>query len=371
MGAAMKLTIPRASLLGLLQKVIGVVERKQTLPILGNVLLRCGDGRLSLSATDLEMELIAECVVPETLPSLSVTAPGRKLLDICRSLEEGGDIDLLVEGDKLRLHSGKARFSLATLPADNFPSFEAPAVEERLEIEGAMLRRVMEQSMFAMALQDVRFYLMGLLLEVEGVALRAVASDGHRLAYCEQVLASPVNVRRQVIIPRKGVVELHRLLGEWAGDVAVYLGGNALRAVLGDTVFSVKLVDAKYPDYRRVIPSDVGRTLSVEKDAFKQALARVSVVCQEKFRSVRFEFMPGSLALSATSPEHEEASDVVDIAYEGQPLETAYNGSYIMDALNHCGSEQVRFGISDASTACVIEAEGDSSCKFVVMPLRL
>lgn len=368
----MKLSVARADLLGLLQKVMGVVERKQTLPILGNVLIRCKSGRLSLRATDLEMELIAEASSsPEATQDLAITAPGRKLLDICRSLAEGCEVELLVEADKLRLHSGKARFSLATLPADNFPSFEAPIVEECFPIDGAKLRRAMEQSMFAMALQDVRFYLNGLLLEVEGGALRAVASDGHRLAYSEQLLESPVSTQRQVIIPRKGVLELHRLLGDWSGNVELSLGGNTLRAVMGDTVFSVKLVDAKYPDYRRVIPSDVGRVVMVDKEALKQALARVTVVCQEKYKSVRFDFAAGILSLSATSPEQEEASDVVDIAYQGDPLETAYNGSYIMDALNHCGADQVRFGVADSSAACVIEAEGDSGSKFVVMPLRL
>ncbi|BBL69396.1 DNA polymerase III subunit beta [Methylogaea oryzae] len=367
----MKLNVARADLLGLLQKVMGVVERKQTLPILGNVLIHSEQGRLSLTATDLEMELIAEAALPEVSEQLAVTAPGRKLLDICRSLADGCDVGLLVEGDKLRLQSGKARFTLATLPVDNFPSFEAPAVEERFVIDGSKLRRALEQSMFAMALQDVRFYLNGLLLEVEGTALRAVASDGHRLAYSEQILDAPVNAQKQVIIPRKGVVELHRLLGDWSGEVELTLGGNSLRAVIGDTVFSVKLVDAKYPDYRRVIPSDVGRVISVDKESLKQALARVSVVCQEKFKSVRFDFTAGTLSLSATSPEQEEASDVVDVDYQGKPLETAYNGSYIMDALNHCGGESIRFGIADGSTACVIASEGDAASRFVVMPLRL
>jgi DNA polymerase-3 subunit beta len=367
----MKLTIPRANLLSLLQKVIGVVERKQTLPILSNVLIRCSEGRLSLSATDLEMELIAGTALDVDLPPLTITAPARKLLDICRSLEEGSNIDLQLEGDKLRVHSGKTRFSLATLPADNFPSFEALPTELRFAIDGVKLRRVIEQSMFAMAQQDVRFYLNGLLLEVEGQALRAVASDGHRLAYCEQTLEDPVDQPQQVILPRKGVSELYRLLDNWSDDVGVCLGDNTLRVLLGDTVFSVKLVDARYPDYRRVIPSNISRVVEVEKDALKQALSRVFVVCEEKFRNIRFEYKANNLTVSASSPEHEEASDEVDIVYGGDFLETAYNGSYLMDALNHLSGEQVRFGLSDGNAACVIEADSDADSRFVVMPLRL
>lgn len=367
----MKLTIPRTNLLGLLQKVIGVVERKQTLPILSNVLICCSDGRLSLSATDLEMELIAGMALNAEQPPLNITAPARKLLDICRSLAEDSLIDLVLEGDKLRVHSGKTRFSLATLPADNFPSFEALSTELRFTVDGVTLRRVIEQSMFAMALQDVRFYLNGLLLEVEGQSLRAVASDGHRLAYCEQTLEAPVEQPQQVILPRKGVSELYRLLDNWNDEVGVCLGDNTLRVLLGDTVFAVKLVDARYPDYRRVIPSNVSRVVEVEKDPLKQALSRVFVVCEEKFRNIRFAYETNRLTVSASSPEREEASDEVDIVYGGEPLETAYNGSYLMDALNHIKGEQVRFGLSDGNTACVIEADSDTDSKFVVMPLRL
>lgn len=367
----MKLHIERNELLGLLQKVVGVVERKQTLPILGNVLLRSGNGRLQVTATDLEVELITALDSPDGGEPQAITVPGRKFFDICRSLPEGAMVDLDTDGERLRLRSGKARFALATLPADGFPAFEAPPSEQRIVLEGSKLRSALDKSMFAMAQQDVRFYLNGLLLEVEGGFLRAVASDGHRLAYCEQALESGPADAKLVIIPRKGVMELYRLLADWHGDVELIFGGNALRATLGDTVFSVKLVDAKYPDYRRVIPQDLGRVIEVDKEALRQAVGRVAVVCQEKLKGVRFEFAETGLTLSASSPDQEEACDVVDIEYHGAPFETAYNGGYILDALTHCNSEKVRLSVADASTACVVEEPEDGNGRFIVMPLRL
>ena len=367
----MKLSIARSTLLGMLQKVIGVVENRQTLPILANVLIRCADNRFSLTASDLEMELTAETELPLSDGSerFAFTAAARKLLEICQSLADGCTVNLHLDGDKLRLHSDKASFSLATLPADNFPKFEVPAIEDRILVDSAKLRRTIDQSRFAMALQDVRFYLNGLLLDVEGDMLRLVSADGHRLAYAEQRLDSTVTARRQMILPRKGVVELHRLLGSFTGDVEIGIGGNTLRALLGNAVFSVKLIDATYPDYRRLIPSDLSRTIMVDKGALKQSLGSVSVLCHEKFKNVRFDFSPGLLSLSATNSENEEASDVVDINFDGVPLLTAYNGSYIMEALNHCDGDKVLFGIDDRGV-CVIEAETDAGSRFVVMPLR-
>lgn len=367
----MKISIPRAILLGLLQKVIGVVESKQTLVILSNVLFRCGGGRLSLTATDLEMELIAEVDFPQGIDSLTFTVPARTLLDMCQSLPDNSTIDLSLDGDKLRVSSGKARFNLTTLPAVNFPNFDTQPFDACFSISGPKLRRVLEKTKFAMAIQDVRFYLNGLLLEVENDVLRAVSSDGHRLAYSAQKLDDPVATQHQVIIPRKGVAELHRLLSGWDANVDISLGSNILRALIGDTFFSVKLLDSKYPDYRRVIPSDLNLALLLSKSELKQALSRVIVVCSEKFKTVRFEFQRDALVLSASGPDHEDASDVVDVQYDGKDFQTAYNGSYVMDALNHCDSDCVRFCLSDASTACVIESEDDADTRFVVMPLRL
>ncbi|TAN52874.1 MAG: DNA polymerase III subunit beta [Methylococcaceae bacterium] len=366
----MRLTVSRAILLGLLQKVIGVVESKQTLAILSNVLFRCGGGRLSLTATDLEMELIAEVDFSACLDNLTFTVPARTLLDMCQSLAEDSTVDLLLEGEKLRISSGKARFNLTTLPAENFPGFDTQPIDDCFAISGPKLRRVLEKTKFAMALQDVRFYLNGLLLEVEQDVLRAVTSDGHRLAYSEQKLDIPVSTQYQVIIPRKGVAELYRLLGGWEDNVEISLGSNNLRALIGDTLFSVKLLDSKYPDYRRVIPSDLGLTFFINKLTLKHALSRVIVVCPEKFRAVRFDCQADALTLSASGPDHEDASDVVD-AHIGKDFQTAYNGSYVLDALNHCDSDMIKFCVSDSSTACVIESDDDSNCRFVVMPLRL
>lgn len=375
----MKLTIPRAILLGLLQKVIGVIESKQTMQILSNVLIKCVDGRLSLTATDSEIELIAEADLPAAENAgdsnvIAFTTSARKLLDICQSLSDGSVIDLIIEDQtKLRIHSGKARFSLPAMAADRFPCFETPSIEDKFCMDSARLRRGMDQCKFAIAVQDTRIYLNALLMEVEGNLLRLVASDGHRLAYSEQQLDNPEKFSRQVLVPLKGVKELSRLLATFTGDVEICLSGNMLRALYSDTIFSVKLMDAKYFEYRRNISRVNELAICVAKEPLKQALTRVCVVCHEKFKVVRFVFDNGMLALSAINPENEEASDVVEIDYPGPALDTAFNGSYIMDVITHCDSEQISFGLSDADaqTPCIIEANGDTSGKFVVMPLRL
>lgn len=371
----MQLRIERNTLVTLLQKVVGVVDRKQTLPILGNVLIQSGAGRLRVTATDLEVELIAEAPLDSSDTSQSITVPGRKFFDICRSLPEGQVIDLTFKDERLQVNCGKARFALATLPAAGFPNFDSAVLLDQateVSIDSHLLRAALDKSMFAMASQDVRFYLNGLLLDVGGQALRAIASDGHRLAWCEQTHGVEVNgAARNAILPRKGVAELYRLLADAPERIELTVGSNALRARLDNSVFSVKLVDAKYPDYRRVIPSDLGRVIYADKEALKQAVARVAVVCQEKLKGVRFVFETNSLTVSANGTDQEEATDTLDVEYTDAPFETAYNGSYILDALGHCQSERVSISVADSSTACIIEGNEDVGSRFIVMPLRL
>lgn len=371
----MKLNIGKEKLLNLLQKVVGVVEKRQTLAILGNVLLRSDGDALELVATDLEMELTAHCTLEHSQERGVATAPARKLLDICRQLPEGADIRLDAGEDRLLVHAGKSRFTLPTLPAGHFPAFEPPVAEESITIAAAALRTALDKTQFAMAQQDVRFYLNGMLWEVEGANFRTVASDGHRLALREVRLAqASEGLGRQVILPRKGVMELHRLLGDETGEVQIEFGSNGVRVRIRDGVFSVKLVDSKYPDYRRVIPSDLGRTIGLERDGFRTSLNRVTVMCQEKYKGVRFDFAQGQLTLTAGA-EGEQAVDQVDADYDGPEFSVAYNGAYVVDAIGHCDDAFVRFSVADTTQACVIQEEGagESECGsvYVVMPLRL
>jgi DNA polymerase-3 subunit beta len=371
----MKLIIGREKLLNLLQKVAGVVEKRQTLAILGNVLLRSEGEALELVATDLEMELTAHCPLDHFQERGVATAPARKLLDICRQLPEGAEIRLDAGEDRLLVQAGKSRFTLQTLPASGFPAFEPPTAEESITFAAAHLRAALDKTQFAMAQQDVRFYLNGMLWEVEGAMFRAVASDGHRLALrevrLEQASEGP---GRQAILPRKGVMELHRLLGDEAGNVRIEFGSNGVRVQLRDGVFSVKLVDSKYPDYRRVIPSDLGRTIGLDRDGFRTSLNRVTVMCQEKYKGVRFDFAQGQLTLTAGA-EGEQAVDQVDADYDGQEFSVAYNGAYVVDATGHCDDAYLSFSVADATQACVIQEEGtgETECAsvYVVMPLRL
>jgi DNA polymerase-3 subunit beta len=371
----MKLTIGREKLLNLLQRVVGVVEKRQTLAILGNVLLRAEGQTLELVATDLEMELTARGALEKPQASGMATAPARKLLDICRQLPEGAEIRLDAGEDRLLVQAGKSRFTLPTLPASGFPAFEPPVAEESIRIDAAALRVALDKTLFAMAQQDVRFYLNGMLWEVEGATFRTVASDGHRLALREiRLEQASESAGRQVILPRKGVMELHRLLADESGEVGVEFGSNGVRVAMTDGVFSVKLVDSKYPDYRRVIPSDLGRTIGLERDIFRTSLNRVAVMCQEKYKGMRFDFAQGQLTLTAGA-EDEQAVDQVDADYDGQEFAVAYNGAYIVDAIGHCDDAIVRFSVADTTQACVIQEEGPGETEYggvyVVMPLRL
>jgi len=366
----MKFTIARETLLTPLQQVIGVIEKRQTLPILSNVLLKLSDGQLELTGTDLEVQLITRTTV-ESGDNGAITVPARKLLDICRLLPDKSAINIDCKDERFAIRCGSSKFNLATLPADNYPEFDTGTTELEIAVPAATLRRALEKTTFAMAQQDVRYYLNGLLLDVDGRTLRTVASDGHRLAVFEEVLEIE-GQGRQIIIPRKGVLELARLLGEGAETVTVQIAPNTVRVNLGAVSFAAKLIEGRFPDFQRVMPRDLARIMLIDKDVFKGALTRVSVLSNEKYKSISMEVDEDAvMSLKAQNPEHEEAEERVPIQLEGSGLSVGFNAAYLLDAINNVGSAQVRLSFTEAANSCLIEDCEDSHFKFIVMPMRL
>ncbi len=364
----MKFSAERESLLAALQSVIGVVERRQTMPILANLLLSADQGKLSVTATDLEVELVATAAIKSGADG-RLTVPGRKLLDICRSLPADTTLTFSQDGDKLTVKAGRSRFVLATLPAADFPVIEELAQQQSLKVAQADLHRLLDKTHFSMAQQDVRYYLNGMLLETDGKMLRTVATDGHRLALCEMDLPSKAT-GQQVIVPRKGVLELQRLLGT-EGDVQITIGSNHIRAQIGDVRFTSKLIDGRFPEYSRVIPAASPKAVIADREALRAALQRTAILANEKYRGIRLALKKNSMTLQAHNPEQEEAEEQVEVTYKGDELEVGFNVGYLLDALAAVDGSEVEIGVTDGNSSCLVRAPGATSARYVVMPMRL
>jgi DNA polymerase-3 subunit beta len=365
----MKFSAARETLLKPLQTVVGVVERRQTMPILSNVLLSVQGSKLSITATDLEVEMVAEAEVTGD-GSGDITVPGRKLHDIFRALPEGTSVELNLGGDRLTIKSGRSRFTLSTLRAADFPTIDEIASKQTLRLNKPDLRRLVEKTHFSMAQQDVRYYLNGLLLETEKKRLRAVATDGHRLALSEVDLLAAATRDEQLIMPRKGVLELSRLL-DGDGEVQLALGANHVRVQLDGVRLTSKLIDGRFPEYSRVVPAQPKNVLKADRNLFRQALQRTAILSNEKYRGVRLELAPNSVVLQANNPEQEEAVETLEVEYSGDAMEIGFNVNYLLDAMAAVDTEQVEFGVTDANSSCLIREPGSDRTKFVVMPMRL
>lgn len=368
----MKFTIPREALLKSLQLVTGVVERRQTLPVLANLLIQADSEGLSLTGTDLEVEMIARCVVPVEQPG-EVTIPARKLADIWRALPDGADVSVVVEGERAVIRSGRSRFTLATLPAADFPKVESGDSDVVVKLGQHQVSKLIDQVSFAMAQQDVRVFLNGMLLEVGDNTLRAVATDGHRLAMASQSCETNAEsgAVKQAIVPRKAVVEMGRLLDEEDEVLSLQLGSNHLKVTKGGVTLTTKLVDGQFPDYEKVVPKDASRVLSGDRDTLKQGFQRASILSNEKYRGVRLAISQDSLMIQANNPEQEEAEETVPVQFSGDQLEIGFNVSYLLDVLSVIDSEQVQMSVSDANSSALLEAVDDNNAVYVVMPMRL
>lgn len=366
----MKFTITREALIKPLQTVSGIVERRQTLPILSNVLLRLNDQLLTLTSTDLEIEMLTHAEVSKASAG-ETTLPARKFLDICRALAEDAELDVSVSGERVTIRSGKSRFVLSTLPANDFPSIEVNQKLTQLSLSQRALKNAIARTHFAMAQQDVRYYLNGLLLELEGRVIRMVATDGHRLALCETPYPKEINKNQSLIIPRKAVLELYRLLSDDESDIEIRIGGNFIQLKTADISFTSKLIDGRFPDYQNVIPKDGNKKATCSREPLRQALSRVSILSNEKYRGVRMQFSNGAMHILAHNPEQEEAEEEFAIDYTGDNLEIGFNVTYLLDALSAGDSEQVTLHLSDANSSCLIQGTGEKTCRYIVMPMRL
>jgi DNA polymerase-3 subunit beta len=370
----MKFSIARDTLIKPLNLVAGVVERRQTLPILSNVLIALEGSKLSLTGTDLEVELVGRLDLEAPGVDGDVTVPARKLVDICKSLPEGSNIEFSIEGGKATVKAGRSRFTLSTLPAADFPAVEANAGDISLEMEQALVKQLIDGTAFAMAQQDVRYYLNGLYFEVLGGRLRVVATDGHRLALAtapQRVEATDLGV----IIPRKGVLELSRLL-EGTTPIALSIGTNHIRATTEQFTFTSKLVDGKFPDYERVIPKNPDKLVVGNRAELKQAFTRTAILSNEKYRGVRLRLSQNSLDITANNPEQEQAEEVVAVEYSGAEMEIGFNVSYLLDVLSVLSQAQVRLCLSDEASSALLEhaqppSDQEPERLYVVMPMRL
>ena len=366
----MQLSISREDLLKPLQQIIGAVERRQTMPALSNLLIRASSENLSITATDLEVELLATLDM-EIEDQGATTIPARKLLDICRSLPDKASIAINSSNEKIKVSSGRSRFSLATLPAEDFPTIDDLEVDQNIRIKEGEFKALIEKTAFAMAQQDVRYYLNGLLLELDAGQIRTVATDGHRLALSQLEHKSDIDGSRQIILPRKGVQELLRLLSSDDNEITVAIGKNHLRVNLANLQFTSKLIDGRFPEYQRVLPEECDNRATIDKIVLKQALTRASILSNEKYKGIRLILDNDTMVIQAHNPEHEEAEDEIEIEYKGDRLEVGFNVVYLLDVLNALETEKVEIIIQDANSSALIVSPDSQASRYVVMPMRL
>jgi DNA polymerase-3 subunit beta len=360
----------RDALLRPLQMVAGIVERRHTLPILANVLIRKRGEEVSFLATDIEVQIETTAAIGAGAEDVAITVNTRKLMDILRALPDA-EVSLSLNGKRLSLSAGKSRFQLQTLGPEEFPTVtpnENPTAE--LSLPQKQLRQLFAMVHFAMAQQDIRYYLNGLLLVVDGTQLKVVATDGHRLAYCAGDIPGG-QPRADVIIPRKTIIELQRLLADSEDPVQLRIAGNQIRFRFAQVELLSKLVEGKFPDYQRVIPTGYTKAITLARDTWAGSLQRASILTSEKFKGVRFTLSDHALRIQTSNAEQEEAIEELDVDYAGEPLDVGFNVTYLLDALTNLKSDQVRVEFGDSTTSALLSVPGEDTFKYVVMPMRI
>jgi len=361
----------RDELLEPLSAVSGIIERRHTLPILSNVLIDRAEGALSFLATDIEIQITARSALAAGADAKPVTVGARKLVDILRALPEGAEVTLQQQDKRLQIKAGKSRFTLQTLPAEDFPRLAKPSGEvARFAVAQKALRRLLGLVQYAMAQQDIRYYLNGLLVLVEDQKLRLVATDGHRLAYAAMDLPASLP-RLEVIVPRKTVLELSKLLADSEDEVKVELSSAQAAFSFGAVELVSKLVDGKFPDYTRVIPTTHKNRLLLERDVLRQSLQRAAILSNEKFRGVRWVLTDGSLKIVSSNAEQEEAQEELEIKYGGDALDIGFNVNYLLDVLNNVSAAEVECHFGDAASSALLQFPAEPEFKYVVMPMRI
>lgn len=367
----MKFTMQRETLLQPLSQVVGVVERRQTLPILANFLLQADDGMLSCTGTDMEVELRATQKADVQQPG-RITVPARKLVDICRALPDACEIALELQDNQLLINTSNSHFTLSTLPADEFPDLEQADNLQNYTVKEGSLHQLLERTAFAMANQDVRYYLNGLLLEKKGPLLRSVATDGHRLALADlSEEISGGDDEKQVIVPRKGILELLRLLEGDDNEISLGIGSNHIQISRPGLTMTSKLIDGRFPEYEAVIPPANDHDVVINRGRFRTALQRAAILSNEKFRGVRLEFSDGAVKIIAHNPQQEEAVEELDVQHTIPSMSIGFNVTYLLDALSALTTEDVQLKLRDANSSCLIIEPGSERTRHVVMPLKL
>jgi DNA polymerase-3 subunit beta len=372
----MKLTIERAALLKALGHVQSVVERRNTIPILSNVKLDASDSQVDLRATDMDLEIL-EVVPAQIVAAGAVTVPAHTLYEIVRKLPDGAQVEVdAAGGDRLALRSARTRFSLACLPAEDFPLMASGDFRVRFIVSAGDLRRLIDRTRFAISTEETRYYLNGIYLHAikhdgQTEVLRAVATDGHRLARMQIPLPAGASGMPAVIIPRKTINEVRKLLDDANDEVEVALSESKIRFSVGSAVLTSKLIDGTFPDYERVIPTHNDKQLDVRCRDFAAAVDRVSAIASDRSRAVKLKVADGALELAASSQEHGSALEELEARYGGEPLEIGFNARYLLDITEHVEQDEVRFAMADAASPIILHGIGDDAAVYVLMPMRV
>jgi DNA polymerase-3 subunit beta len=362
--------IQRETLLHPLSEVNGVIEKKQTLSILGNFLLKAYEGVLSITASDSEVEMIATCQA-DIIVEGEITIPAKKFYDICRALPDGSLINFSEENNKCLIQTGKSKFSLATLAAKEYPLIEDIETYDSLFLETVVLKKLLQQTAFCMAIQDVRYFLNGLLFEIDDGLVRCVAADGHRLSLSEAPFNNENNINKQILIPRKGVLEIQKLIRDKDQDVKINIGKNHVNFICENTSLTSKLIDGNFPDYQTVIPLNMEKSFTTDKNLIKSALQRVAILSNEQYKGVKLNIKKTSLKIVGHNPEQEQAEEIIDIISDIDEIKTGFNVTYLLDAINAIEGDIIMFNFKDALSSCLIKHPEESSCRLVVMPIRI
>jgi len=365
----MKIIIKREDLKRAVSSVIGVVDKKQTMPILGHILMENEDNNLKLTATNLEVQItsIAKTIKIDSFESTAVS--GRKFYEIIRSLDSK-DVELTTANGQLVINTNNSFYKISKLPGNDFPLFDSTESTETFNINQEKLLTLLNKTHFSMAQQDVRFYLNGLLLETEPNKIKAIATDGHRLAASEMILDKKQINNTASIVPRKAIQELIRLLDN-KDAVRAEIGPNSICFTFNNLTFISKLIDGKFPDYNRVIPTNTEINIHLNSLVFKPSLQRVSILANEKFKGIRLETTGDSLDLSSVNPEQEEANETIPLQEKVKKIVVGFNVSYLIDAVSSCDGNEVCLSLNDENSSALITSPEDKDTKYVVMPMRL
>ena len=367
----MNIKIDRQVLLPALTLVSSVVEKRQTLPILANLYFNHQDGKLNMVGTDLEVE-ISESVDGAQGENGVFTVSARKILDISRMLPENAVISLKREADNVIVSSGRSRYTLKTLEAEEFPRIEADNWEERFKIKQLDLKKLLDKTSFAMAVQDVRYYLNGVLLELEKDTLRAIATDGHRLAQTDVDITLDLNSPRQLIVPRKAVTEINRFIdGDSETELTIEISKNHLKLTKGETVLITKLIDGKFPEFKGVLETELNIVIKFNRAEFIETMNRAAVLTTDRFKGVKIALEPGVMRITANNPEQEEAIEEIEIDYDGETMETGYNITYLIEAARVVDTEEIELHLQGSDGICIIKQPEENRSTWLIMPMRI